>query len=164
MINTDYNSISPSSTVTLREITAKTVLNICALSNTLTEKQRHMVAPNAVSIAQAHFTSQAWFRAIYADETPVGFVMLHHGVNFDDGLDVPGCFLWRFMIANPFQKMGFGSQALKLIIVHVKSKGETALLTSCHEGEGGPEEFYRRFGFERDGDTYGDEIGLRLFL
>jgi Acetyltransferase (GNAT) family. len=94
----------------------------------------------------------------------VGFVMLHYGVSFDDGLDVPGYFLWRFMIAQPYQGLGFGSRALKLIIEHVKSKGENLLLTSCYDGEGGPEEFYRKFGFKRDGDTYGDEIGLCLKL
>jgi hypothetical protein len=30
-----------------------------------------------VSIAQVHFRPEAWFRAICADDTPVGFVMLY---------------------------------------------------------------------------------------
>ena len=34
------------------------------------------MANNAVSLAQAHFTPEAWYRAIYAGETPVGFMML----------------------------------------------------------------------------------------
>ncbi|MBF6223479.1 GNAT family N-acetyltransferase, partial [Nocardia abscessus] len=62
--------------ITLRRITAWTVTDICDLSETLSDEQREMVADNAVSIAEAHFSENAWFRAIYLDETPVGFVML----------------------------------------------------------------------------------------
>lgn len=60
-------------------ITARTVLQICKLSETLTASQRNMVTDNAVSIAQAHFSENAWFRAVYADDTPIGFIMLHTG-------------------------------------------------------------------------------------
>lgn len=60
--------------VALRKITARTVRTICNL--TVSDEQKNFVAPNAVSIAQAYFSKAAWFRAIYADETPVGFVML----------------------------------------------------------------------------------------
>ena len=56
--------------VTLREITAETVRAICNLD--VAPEQRGYVAPNAVSIAQAHFQPRAWFRAVYAAETPVG--------------------------------------------------------------------------------------------
>ena len=41
--------------------------------------QRSFVAPNAVSIAEAHFAPGHWMRAIYADGQPVGFVL-----TFDD--------------------------------------------------------------------------------
>ena len=39
-------------------------------------EQEGLVAPNSVSIAEAHFWPTGWFRAIYADDTPVGFVMI----------------------------------------------------------------------------------------
>ena len=52
-----------------------------------------MVAPNAASLAQAHFSENAWLRAIYADDTLVGFVMLY------DAPDEQEYFLWRYMIA-----------------------------------------------------------------
>ncbi|MGM0688729.1 MAG: hypothetical protein ACQESO_04005 [Bacillota bacterium] len=65
--------------IILREITADRVRQICNLSDTLSSWQRKMVAVNAVSIAQAYFCDKAWFRAIYAGEEPIGFVMLHTG-------------------------------------------------------------------------------------
>jgi len=39
--------------------------------------QERFVASNGMSISEAYFEGDhAWFRAVYADETPVGFVML----------------------------------------------------------------------------------------
>jgi hypothetical protein len=53
------------SQVTLQEVTQKTLFGITMLSETLGEPKRNFVAPNVVSIAQAYFAEDAWFRAIY---------------------------------------------------------------------------------------------------
>ena len=121
-----------------------------------------MVADNVVSIAEAHFSDSAWFRAIYADQTPIGFIMTHTGSDYEDGIDCPGVFLWRFMIAGPFQGKGYGKRALEKLIQHLKAMGVPVLYTSCGQGEGSPEGFYRKLGFTPTGDYYGDEIELIL--
>ena len=61
-------------TVTLKEVTRETLRAVCKLDAGDGATQ---VAPNAVSIAEASFYDEAWFRAIYEDDTPVGFVMLY---------------------------------------------------------------------------------------
>ena len=61
--------------ITLKEITEETLRSVLELE--VSKDQKKFVAPNAVSIAQAHFSKNAWFRAIYANDTPVGFVMLY---------------------------------------------------------------------------------------
>ena len=145
--------------VVLREITEKTVVQICDLSDTLSEQQQKMVAPNARSIAQAYFSDKAWFRAIYADETPVGFIMLH------DDPEEGEYFLWRLMIARPHQGKGYGRKALELLMEYVKARPEAdELLTSYVPIEGGPEGFYRKLGFEPTGEVEGDEVVMRLRL
>jgi diamine N-acetyltransferase len=154
---------SPDAVISLREVTAETVRTICKLSDTLSDAQKRMVAPNAVSIAEAHFSEHAWFRAIYADDTPVGFVMLYIGPD-DEEPSKEVHFLWRYMIAGPHQGKGYGRKALQLVINDLKAHGATELFTSCGEGEASPEGFYRSLGFERDGNVYGDEVGLRLIL
>ena len=53
-------------TVHFKRIDARTVLPICRLSETLTPEQRKHVTDNSISITQAHFSQNAWFRAIYA--------------------------------------------------------------------------------------------------
>jgi diamine N-acetyltransferase len=159
----DSQPVSPASVVTLREITSETVRTICNLSDTLSPPQKRMVAPNAVSIAQAYFNKHAWFRAIYAGETPVGFIMLYIGPE-DDKPEETEYFLWRYMVAGPYQGMGFGRQALELVIADIKSQGARVFGTSCGQGEGSPEGFYRKLGFEPTGVMHGEEMELELKL
>lgn len=145
-------------------ITATTMNQICDLSATLSPAQRLMVADNVRSIAEAHFSESGWMRAIYADQTPIGFIMTHTGSDYEDGIDCPGVFLWRFMIASPSQGKGYGKLALLKLIQHLKAIGVPLLYTSCGLGEGSPEGFYRKLGFTPTGEHYGDEIELVLQL
>jgi diamine N-acetyltransferase len=147
----------PEAEIALREVTKETVRAICRLA--VGPGQDHFVAPNAISIAEAYFEPKAWFRAIYAGETPVGFVML-----FDDP-DVPEYYLWRLMVAGEHQGKGFGRRAMHLLIDHVRARpGATELLTSYVPGEGTPEPFYRSLGFQPTGEMDEDEVVLRLSL
>lgn len=149
----------PEASVSLCEITADTLHDVIRLSESLTAPKKYMVAPNAVSIAQAHFEPKAWFRAVYADETPVGFVMLY------DDPEEPNYFLWRFMIAGQHHGKGFGRRALEQVIDYVRTRpGAVKFETSCGQGPGSPEGFYRRLGFERSGKMFDDEVGLILEL
>jgi diamine N-acetyltransferase len=152
-------NIGTNSIVTLREITEETVVAICKLSDTLSEQHQKMVAPNAISIAQAHYNQHAWFRAIYADETPVGFIMLY------DNPEEPEYFLWRLMIAGPYQGIGYGSKAVQSLIEYVRQRpGASELLVSCVEGEGSPEGFYAKLGFKRNGEILGEEVVMSLAI
>lgn len=149
--------LTPDTPITLREVTAETVRAICNLQ--VHEEQKGFVAPNAVSIAQAYFEPKAWFRAIYADETPVGFLMLYNDQENKE------YFLWRFMIDARYQGLGFGRQALDLLVDHVHSlPGAKELRTSCVPKQGGPEPFYAKLGFKRTGKILGEEVELRMDL
>jgi diamine N-acetyltransferase len=151
--------VLPELEVSLRKITKDSVRDICRLTDTLTPPKKQMVAPNAVSIAQAYFSEYAWFRAIYAGETPVGFIMLY------DNSEEPEYFLWRLMVAEQYHGMGFGRRAVELLVDYVKTRpGAEVLGTSCGQGPGSPEGFYKRIGFERNGKMHGKEVGLSLTL
>ncbi len=91
-------------TVELREVTAETVRAVCLLH--VAPDQRGFVAPNAVSFAEAMFEPKAWFRAVVADDVPVGFVML----SVDEA--APEYYLWRFMIDQRYQGRGYGRAAI----------------------------------------------------
>lgn len=120
--------------VTLREVTKDNLGQILRLK--VRPDQEQFVANNAISIAQAHFEEKAWFRAIYAEETPVGFVMLY------DDPETTDYFLWRFMIDSRYQGMHFGERAIGLLIDYVRSlPGATELMVSYVPAEGSPEPF-----------------------
>ena len=149
--------INPQSKITLREINGKTVRAVCNLK--VTDQQNRFVAPVAVSIAQAYFEPKAWFRAIYSDETPVGFVMLH------DDRKKHLYYLWRFLIDARYQKMGFGKQAMELLIAEVRNRPKaTELLVSYVPDEDGPSPFYHKLGFKPTGEMEGIEEVARFEL
>ncbi len=147
-----------SATIALWPVTEDNLRDIFKLE--VREDQKEFVAPNAVSIAQAHYNQEhAWYRAIYADDTPVGFVML-----YDDPYE-PEYFLWRFMIAAPYQGMGYGRRALQLVVDYVKTRPQaTELFTSFVPAAGGPGPFYRKFGFVETGEVDDEENVARLEL
>ena len=66
--------------ITLREITEDNVESILALRST--PEQEQFVSTVAYSLEEARDNPQGnpWFRAVYADELPVGFVMLSWNV------------------------------------------------------------------------------------
>ena len=143
--------------VTLREVTQETVNSILNLR--VTKEQEPFVASNAVSIAEAYFSADAWFRAIYADETPVGFLML------SDQPDKGDYFLWRFMVDAQHQGKGYGRCALELLIEYVKTRPNAKeLFLSYVPGPGSPEGFYHRLGFEHTGEQAGEELVMKLTL
>jgi diamine N-acetyltransferase len=151
--------VSRESVVSLREISSETLGPILRLK--VKSEQEKYVASNAVSIAQAYFHREtAWFRAIYADETPVGFLML------EDKSDEASYFLWRFMIDARYQKFGFGKRAVEVLIKHVKTRPNAKELgVSCvPEGEGSPCPFYEKMGFVYTGEKDEDELVMKLHL
>ncbi len=131
--------------------------------------QENLVAPNPVSIAQAYFNPQAWFCGIKADETPVGFAMLEDWTLQPEkkpaDWDPLAIGLWRFMIDARYQALGFGRQALRLLIGHARARvpGGT-FYTSYVPADNGPGPFYRGLGFEETGELDGDERVLKLKL
>ncbi len=149
--------------VTLREVTARTVRAVTDLR--VAALQQSYVASNAVSIAQAYFHPEAWFRAVYVDDTPVGFVMLEDPTLLTDWIGPAQVGLWRFMIDERHQGRGIGRIALRLVLEHVRSRpGQSKLRTSCVLGPHSPIGFYERCGFRRTGEFDDAEEILELPL
>ena len=151
------------SPVTLREITADTVRSICGLS--VRPEQQGLVAPNAVSLAQALFSKEAWYRAIYVGDSPAGFVMLYDETLREAPPENPQVFLWRFMVDADHQKRGVGRDALTQVIAHVRAKGRFSKLeTSYVPAEGCAAPFYLGLGFRDTGRVEEGEVVLELPL
>ncbi len=143
--------------VTLREITADTVDSILKLR--VAEDQEQFVAPNAKSIAQARDSDHAWYRAIYAGDTPVGFVMLY----IDE--EKPEYYLWRLMIDEQYQRKGYGGQAIAQVLEYVRGlPNANKVRLSYFPAEGEPLPFYEKLGFVKTGEWEDDEKVMELSL
>jgi diamine N-acetyltransferase len=152
-----------STPVTLREITAETVIPVIKLS--VSDSQKRFVAPNSVSLAQALFAPEAWYRAIYAGEELAGFVMLEDESLCSTPPREPTVGVWRFMIDARFQGRGIGRAALAQVIEHVRGKGLfSTLALSYVPGPGCPEPFYLGLGFRHTGRVDGEEVVLEFPL
>jgi diamine N-acetyltransferase len=149
--------------VSLREITAETVIAVTRLA--VADSQKGFVAPNAVSLAQALFAPEAWYRAIYLDDTPVGFVMLSDGSQAAEPTEHPEIGVWRFMIDARHQGQGIGAAALRQVIEQVRARARFATLELSYvPGPGCPEPFYLGLGFRHTGRVEGNEVVLALPL
>lgn len=149
--------------VTLREITADTVIAVVKLS--VADDQKGFVATNAVSLAQALFAPEAWYRAIYCGDELAGFVMLEDESLRSPPPAEPEVGVWRFMIDQKFQRRGVGRAALLQVIEHVRAKGLFgSLQLSYVPGPGCPEPFYLGLGFCHTGRMDGKEVVLEFSL
>lgn len=147
------------STITLREITEA---NWRATANLrVSPAQEGNLAKNPMSMLEAHYSEDAWMRAVYAGETLVGFLMMAIWPPTD------GYYIWRFMIDQRYQKLGFGRTVVGMAIQHVKENYPQAkqlgVMSTPREGKGkvearhSPYEFYVKLGFRQTAEP--DEDG-----
>jgi diamine N-acetyltransferase len=156
------------SAVTLREVTDENRHAVLAVRVAPAQKRFVGTVAGALMDAQEIPEGKPWYRAIYADDQPVGFVMLSWNVTPEPPRIIGPWFLWKLLVDERHQRRGYGREAVRLVADIVRANGAAELLTSCVPGDGGPEPFYRRIGFSPTGEL--DENGeiilaldLRLF-
>jgi GNAT superfamily N-acetyltransferase len=149
--------------VTLRPIDETNCAAVYALR--VAPGQERFVSTVADSLLEAKEDpgGRAIYWAVYADEQPVGFVMI------SDEVDGPGYFpqyLWKLLIDARRQRCGYGTATLDLIADYFRRReGVRVMRTSAGQGEGSPIPFYERYGFRRTGDiVFDNEVLLELDL
>jgi len=124
------------------------------------EEQRHFIASNLFSLAEAKIYPDCVPMGIYYDETMVGFLMV------TPDREIPGSY-WidRFMVDREYQGKGYGTAAMREVIHRLESQlGITQLLLSVVPENTAAEEFYTRLGFEKTNRIVEDEQVMRLVL
>jgi diamine N-acetyltransferase len=149
--------------VSLRPITDSNRAAVEALSVSPAQQQFVSNVPDSLREAADEPGGRALYWAVYDDDTPVGFVMISDEV---DGPDYIPHFLWKLLIDERYQRRGFGTATLDLIVDYFRARpGVDVLSTSAGPGEGSPIPFYERYGFENTGEiVFGGEVLLRLAL
>ena len=131
--------------VELRDITEDNFTEVVELK--VSDKQEGFVSSVAYSLAQAWAYKETAFPfAVYADDVPVGFVML--------GWYKPRkqYTLWKFLIDERYQNRGYGRQALKLAIDYLaETFGADEIYTGVVPENTAAKQLYRSVGFRETG-------------
>ncbi len=152
-------------TITLREITEDNREAVLAVRTTPEQEQFVSTVADSLEEAVEYPEGSPWFRGVYADDQPVGFVMLSWDcVPRPPDINGPW-FLWKLLIDHRHQRQGYGEEVVRQVVELIREQGATELLTSYVTGEGGPSGFYERLGFVPRGDVDpAGEIIMRLSL
>ncbi|MEM8534988.1 MAG: GNAT family N-acetyltransferase [Chloroflexota bacterium] len=105
-------------TIALRPVTKENWIQCIRLK--LAPEQEGLVAPNVASIAESKFEPTNELRAIYKDETMVGFLVYAPETDTEE-TDL--YWLFRFMIDVDYQNQGIGRAALALAIDEITARG-----------------------------------------
>jgi diamine N-acetyltransferase len=124
----------------------------------VTDEQLDYISDVEESLAEAAEVPEAnpWYRGVYDDGVPVGFVMIAWDVDPTEGLIGPW-FLWKLAIDRDHQRRGYGQAVIAALVEIVRAEGGTELYTSYTERPGGPAPFYARLGFVPTGKEHGGE-------
>ena len=128
----------------LRPITADNYWQIIDL--TVREGQEEFVTSNAVSLGQAYAQPECKPLAIYAGETPVGFLM--YCIDRDDS----EYWLYRLMIDRGYQGRGYARAALRQWIANIqKDTARHKILLGVDKRGEAAIKLYQSLGFQFTG-------------
>ena len=136
--------------------------NFWAIMNMKRPEGEEFVAPNAVSLAEAWLYREAgdvFPFAIYADGSPVGFMML------DEDAEEQALMLWRIMFPEEQANKGYGTQAIQKVIGLARESGKyDRMVLDYVPGNERAAHLYEKLGFRPTGDISHGEIVMELKL
>ncbi|AZN41258.1 GNAT family N-acetyltransferase [Paenibacillus albus] len=150
--------------ITLRKITLENRREIFNLE--VTEDQRRFVASNLSSVASCYVIAtnggHPFPFAIYADEKPVGFVMITYKITSYELPTVAeeGYCILRLMIDKHHQNRGYGREAMERILAFIRTcpAGPAKVCWISYKADNLPaNRLYESFGFRDNGEIIGDE-------
>ena len=118
------------------------------------DDQLRFVSDVEGSLAEAAEAPEAnpWHRGVYADDAPVGFVMLAWNVDPAEGLIGPW-FLWKLAIDRDQQGRGLGRAVIDLIVDLVRAEAAPSCTRATPRGRVGRSRSMPGSGSSLPGDT-----------
>ena len=137
--------------IKLREITRDN-FDDCLFLN-VNKTQEDFVASTMYSLAEAKVFTENIPLAIYHDNTMVGFLMYQS--DYNDG----AYWITRLLIDKKYQKLGYGTEAMKLIIPLIIEENKTDTILISFDPENlVVEKLYLSLGFKHTGRIEDEEV------
>ena len=151
--------------LTFREVTDANRVEVVALRVALGQDRFVSSVADSMEEAVEWTRAKPWYRAVYAGDQPIGFVMLSWDVEPQPPDIIGPWFLWKLLVDARHQGKGYGREIVRMVADLVRREGGSELLTSHVPGAGSPAGFYAKLGFVPTGELDPNgEIILRLDL
>ncbi len=125
----------------------------------VSHEQVNFVASNLYSIAESKVYPECIPLVIYANDTPVGFLMYAFD-NKDDSY-----WICRLMIDRYFQGKGYGREAMQLVINEIQKRPNTDhVKLSISPSNQSAEKLYEQLGFKKTGEIVEGEEVMCLYF
>ncbi len=150
--------------VTLREVDHTNREAVADLE--VSPGQLRFVDTAAMTLLEAAgHTPSPWLRAIYADDVPVGLIMV---AEHDPAGPWP-YYLWRLLVDSGHQGRGYARQAMSLLVERLRAQPDAEELVSSvavydDDMTDSPMGFYETLGFVRTGEFNEHEELIKLKL
>lgn len=143
-----------------REVTRETLSQLLRVKTR--PDQEHLVAPNAITIAQAAYEPGSHLWGLWDGETAVGLLAMLHPreANLEAGDDPDGAYIWRLLIGAEHQGKGYGRSVILEALAQARSWDLPRLATSVVDAPDSNIGFYEHMGFRRTGTFVDGEIVL----
>lgn len=135
-----------------RAVTRDTLWPLIALE--VRADQRDLVSPNIRTFAEAPFETGARVWGLWDGDEPVGLMAMVHPAEYlwhQPGDDREAAYLWRLMIAAPFQGRGYGRQAVAMAVGVARGWGCPRITAGVSDVAHSNLGFYERLGFRWTG-------------
>jgi diamine N-acetyltransferase len=136
--------------VSLRPVTPENFNEVARMQ--VRDDQKHFVASNLYSLAEAHVFPGRKPLAIYADETPVGFLMYCYWEEHQQ------YWIFRLLVDEKYQGRGYGRAAMRLVIERMRALPDcTQIYISYEPQNNAARTLYASLGFVITGEIIGEE-------
>jgi diamine N-acetyltransferase len=145
-----------------RDVTRDTLWPLIRLE--VRPDQRDLVSSNMKTFAEAPFEPGSRVWGLWDGEVPVGLMAMVHPaeyLHFQPGDDREAAYLWRLMIAAPFQGRGYGRQAVAIAVQVARAWGCPRITAGVADVGHSNMGFYERLGFRWTG---GYEEGEKVIV
>ncbi len=137
--------------INLREVTRENFDECLFLD--VSKNQMDFVASTMFSLAEAKVFEENIPKTIYHDDTMVGFLMYQR--DYNDGT----YWITRLLIDKKYQKLGYGTEAMKLIIPYIIEEHKIGTILISFDPENlVAEKMYLSLGFKHTGRMEDDEV------
>lgn len=146
--------------IQITEINSQNVFDVCELTTNadgVGTTMEEFLCCNATSIAESKYFPNMCPRAIYRDDTLIGFFM------YDCAL--PGtATICRFRLDYKFRHQGLGRKSFHRILTYLKSQGISRVILMIDDENKIAKHLYTSFGFTFTGKIEKDEHYYQLLL